>query len=71
MTPLAKCITTQSAAFCKAILKQAKKRAKKSGKYAELFQLLEAIINFSLILHALWPVDYTGLVFVKVLPEAR
>jgi hypothetical protein len=43
----------------------------KAGKYADLFQLLEGVINYSIALHALWPSDYTGLVLLKVLTEAR
>jgi hypothetical protein len=57
-------------AFCKATFKPAK-GGEKSGKYADLFQLLEATINYSLALQALWPMDHTGLVFMKVLTEAR
>jgi hypothetical protein len=43
----------------------------KAGKYADLFQLLEGIVNFCIVLHAIWPSDYTGLVLLKVLTEAR
>jgi hypothetical protein len=34
-------------------------------------RLLEAVINYSILLHSLWPADYTGLVILKVLTEAR
>jgi hypothetical protein len=36
-----------------------------------MFQLMEAAVNYSIMLHTLWPQDYTGLVLLKVLCEAR
>jgi hypothetical protein len=56
--------------FCKPTFKAAR-NGEKAGKYADLFQLLEAVINYSILLHSLWPADYTGLVILKVLTEAR
>jgi hypothetical protein len=56
--------------FCKATYKPAR-GGEKAGKYADLFQLMEAIVNYAILLQALWPYDYTGLVMLKVLCEAR
>jgi hypothetical protein len=56
--------------FCKATYKQAR-AGEKAGKYADLFQLMEGIVNYSILLQAIWPYDYTGLVMLKVLCEAR
>ena len=53
-------------AFWKTSYKAAK-NGDKAGKYADLFQLIEAAVNYSIMLHALWPQDYTGLVLLKVL----
>jgi hypothetical protein len=36
-----------------------------------MFQLMEGIVNYSIMLQAIWPYDYTGLVLLKVLCEAR
>ncbi len=57
-------------AFWKTSYKAAK-NGDKAGKYADLFQLIEVAVNYSIMLHALWPQDYTGLVLLKVLCEAR
>jgi hypothetical protein len=57
-------------AFCKTTFKAAK-NGEKAGKYADTYQLVEAAVNYSIMLHALWPQDYTGLVLLKVLCEAR
>jgi hypothetical protein len=56
--------------FCKATYKQAR-AGEKAGKYADLFQLMEGIVTYVILLQALWPHDYTGLVMLKVLCEAR
>jgi hypothetical protein len=56
--------------FCKATFKQAR-AGEKAGKYADLFQLMEGIVNYAILLQAIWPYDYTGLVLLKVLCEAR
>jgi hypothetical protein len=56
--------------FVKSSYKAAKGNDK-AGKFADLFQLLEGIVNYCIVLHALWPADYTGLVLLKVLTEAR
>jgi len=34
-------------------------------------QLQEAIVNFAVVLHALWPSDYSALVILRVLVEAK
>jgi hypothetical protein len=56
--------------FCKSTYKPAK-AGEKAGKYADLFQLMEGIVNYGIILHALWPYDYTGWTLLKVLCEVR
>jgi hypothetical protein len=56
--------------FTKSSFKAAKGN-EKAGKYADLFQLIEGVVNYSIALHAIWPHDYTGLVILKVLTEAR
>ena len=58
------------ASFCKTSFKTAK-GGDKGGKYPDLFQLQEGLINYTMILHSIWPADYTGLVLMKVLTEAR
>ncbi len=40
--------------FCKATYKPAR-GGEKAGKYADLFQLMEAIVNYAILLQALWP----------------
>jgi hypothetical protein len=56
--------------FCKSTFKAAK-GGERAGKYADMFQLLEAVTNYGIALHALWPSDYTGWVFMKVLTQAK
>ena len=41
------------------------------GKYADFQQLQEGVNNYTIMLHALWPQDYTGVVMWKVLIEAN
>jgi hypothetical protein len=56
--------------FCKASYKPAR-AGEKAGKYLDAYQLMEGIVNYCIMLHAIWPNDYTGLVILKVLCEAR
>jgi hypothetical protein len=56
--------------FCKATYKPAR-AGEKAGKYLDVYQLMEGIVNYCILLHAIWPNDYTGLVILKVLCEAR
>lgn len=43
----------------------------KAGKFADLFQLQDGVNNYCILLHAIWPSDYTGLVITKVLNQAK
>ena len=45
----------------------------KSGKDPDLTlqQIQETAINYAVVLHALWPSDYSALVFLRVLVEAK
>jgi len=54
--------------FVKATFK-AGKGGEKGGKYPDRSQLEKGIINYCIMLHSLWPSDYTGLVMMKVLAE--
>ena len=65
-----RCVKVSLDSFVKSSYKAAKGNDK-AGKFADLFQLLEGIVNYCIVLHALWPSDYTGLVLLKVLTEAR
>jgi len=65
-----RCVKVSLDNFCKPTFKTAK-GSEKAGKYADLFQLQEAIVNYCIVLHSLWPSDYSGLVLMKVLTEAK
>lgn len=56
--------------FVKATWKSAK-NGDKAGKFADVFQLQEGVNNYAILLHAIWPSDYTGLIIQKVLNQAR
>jgi hypothetical protein len=65
-----RCVKVSLDSFIKTLFK-APKAGDKGGKYADLFQLQEGVLNYCIMLHALWPCDYSGLVITKVLAEAR
>jgi hypothetical protein len=56
--------------FCKTNFKAAKGN-EKAGKYADRNQIEAGMINYCMMLHSLWPADYTGLVILKVLSDAH
>lgn len=58
------------ASFCKSTFKSGR-AGEKGGKFPDLFQLQEGVLNYCMVLHSIWPSDYTGLVLMKVLTEAR
>ena len=56
--------------FCKTSYKAAR-GGEKAGKYPDKNQIEIGIIHYCMMLHALWPSDYTGLVILKVLADAH
>jgi len=56
--------------FCRPTFKAAK-GAEKGGKYCDRTQLEDGVLNYCMMLHSLWPADYSGLVITKVLVGAK
>jgi hypothetical protein len=56
--------------FCKTTHREAR-GPHKAGKYSDGHQLRQGINHYCLLLHVLWPQDYTGLVIQEVLNEAQ
>jgi len=47
------------------------KNGDKGGKFADLHQLQDGINTYTILLHAIWPSDYSGVVLTKVLNQAK
>jgi hypothetical protein len=56
--------------FCKTTNRETK-GPHRAGKYPDSSQLKQGINHYCLLLHAIWPQDYTGLVIQEVLNEAQ
>lgn len=65
-----RCVKLTLDMFCKSSNREAR-GPHRAGKYPDAHQLREGVGNFCLALHSLWPTDYTGVVILKVLNEAR
>jgi len=51
--------------------KEQKKGSEDWSEPVEVKQIQEALLNYTAVMHHLWPMDYTGLVIQRVLIEAR